>query len=86
MVSYAGESQLAIILVLSSLLSYWLVRMLNGLGKDLGIAEQHKSEARTGPENETTLRRCLRRTPPLSRKKFILLFTSALAIAQKFCW
>jgi hypothetical protein len=33
MLNYAGEILLAITLVLSSFLSYWLVWTLNGLGK-----------------------------------------------------
>jgi hypothetical protein len=33
MLDYAGESLLAITLILSSFLSYWLVWTLNGLGK-----------------------------------------------------
>jgi hypothetical protein len=59
MLNYAGEILLAITLVLSSFLSYWLVWTLNGLGKGPGTAEQHKTRAQgeTGQGNETKSRR-----------------------------
>jgi hypothetical protein len=46
MLNYAGEIPLAITLVLSSFLSYWLVWSLNGLGKVPRTAEQHKTRAK----------------------------------------
>jgi hypothetical protein len=50
MLDYAGEILLALGLVLSSLLSYWLVWTLNGLGKFPEPPSDFKQEkGRTGP-------------------------------------
>jgi hypothetical protein len=59
MLNYAGEILLAITLVLSSFLSYWLVWTLNGLGKFPEPESNLKQEKKgvMGRANETESRR-----------------------------
>lgn len=51
MLNYAGEILLAVALVLSSVLFYWLVWTLNGLGKDPGTAWLHRTSAKERSES-----------------------------------
>jgi hypothetical protein len=61
MLNYAGEILLALTLILSSFLSYWLVWTLNGLGKfpEPESNLKQKKKGLKGRANETESRRLI---------------------------